>query len=168
MKTIIAAFLFAGSQTAAAAESPCMTRTEFNDMSLFVLPALLDGAAAKCQAYLPANAYLLTGGRTFASRLKVQSDARAEEAIAGFVKIGGSKLPEGVSGATLGSFIRDMARSEPFKKIGAGECATIDEASELLAPLPPENLANLVRLLITQSTKKDKNPPFRFCPTEAM
>lgn len=169
MKIVIGALLLAATQAATAAPAPpCMTKAEFTDMSLFVLPALLEGAADKCQALLPADAYLPTGGRALAARLSAESDTHADGAITAFAKFGDGKLPDGISSDTVGSFVRDMARTAPFKKMGAKDCAQIDEAAGLLAPLPPQNLASLVRLLLIASSKKDKRPPVRFCPTEAM
>ncbi|WP_243455670.1 hypothetical protein [Sphingosinicella sp. BN140058] len=169
MKIVIGAVLLAATQAATAAPAPpCMTKAEFTDLSLFVLPALLEGAANKCQALLPPDAYLPTGGRALAARLAAESDTHADGATTAFAKFGDGKLPDGISGDTVGRFVRDMARTAPFKQISARECAQIDEAAALLAPLPPQNLANLVRLILIASSKKDKNPPVRFCPTEAM
>ena len=168
MKILIGAVLLASTQAAAAAEPPCMTKAEFADMSLFVLPALLEGAAAKCQAFLPADAYLPTDGRVLAARLSAESDTHEKGAIAGFAKFGDGKLPEGISADTIGRLVRDMARTMPFKKLSAGDCANIDEAAALLAPLPPQNLANLLRVLATLGIKNDKQPPFRFCQADPL
>lgn len=163
MKLIFLAILLGSAQSVSAAE-PCLTRDEFNDMSLFMLPAVLDGAASKCQAFLPADAYLLNDGKARARQLASSGDDRKGRAIAAFAKIGGEKLPEGLSVDTLAGLVQDMAKADLFKRLTGPDCTKVNEVAELLAPLPSENLAGLIRLLIEFGGKGDKTPPFRFCP----
>lgn len=167
MKPIIVAALLTGAQAHAAAPPPCITYAEFNDMSRFMLPAVIEGAAAKCQASLPADAYLPNAGRALAARLSAASDVHKAGAIAAFARIGGGRMPEGLSLDTMAGLMRDMAKSELFKKVTAEDCVKINEAAELLAPLPPENIGGLLRLLVELGGKKGKAPPFRFCPAVA-
>jgi hypothetical protein len=163
MRLIFLAILLASAQSVSAAE-PCLTKDEFNDMSLFMLPAVLEGAASKCQAFLPNDSYLLNDGKARAEQLASAGETHKKGAIAAFAKMGGGKLPEGLSVDTLAGFVRDMAKADLFKKFTGADCAKVNEAAELLAPLPPENLSGLVRLLIEFGDKGDKAPPFRFCP----
>jgi hypothetical protein len=168
VKLLFLVTLLAGAQNAAAATPPpCLTREEFADMSMFMLPAVLEGVAARCQAFLPAQAYLLNRGKARAARLASDGEAHKEGAIAAFAKIGQGKMPEGLSADTMAGFVRDMAKAELFKKFTAADCAKADETAELLDPLPLENLAGLVRLLIEFGGKEGKGPPLRFCPAAA-
>ena len=165
MKLMIVAAMLSGVQPEMA-PPPCLTHAEFKDLALFVLPAALEGAATRCAASLPSGAYLLTRGRSLGVRLAGEGEARRQGAAAAFAKLGGGKLPEGLSSDTLTSLARDMVKSELFKKVSPNDCATINEVAELLAPLPPENLAGAVGLIARTATEKQSKASFRFCPAE--
>jgi len=168
LKSVIALALLANAALAEAAEPPCITQAEFRSVGLFLLPPLIEGAAGSCQAHLPANAYLLTGGRQLAASVARDGEAHRQAAIATLVRVGGGKIPEGVSGETMASLISDMARSELGKKMSAGDCREIDKAAELLAPLPPENLVGVIELLARLGMKNGKRSPFRFCDARTL
>jgi hypothetical protein len=160
---MLAAALFANAPNTVTAPA-CMTDSEFKDVALFILPGVVDGAVSRCEASLPRDAYLLNGGRRLGERLAGESDTHRPGAVAAIAKFGTGKIPEGVSNETFTSLVRDMAKTQLFKKIGADDCSRINEVAELLAPLPPENLIGVVALLARMGMAKDKTAPFRFCP----
>ena len=151
--------------SAKTAPLPCITDAEFRSVALFMLPSLVEGAANRCRQHLPADAYLLTGARRLADGIARDREAHLRAAAPALARVGGGKVPEGLSSETLAAMVSDMIRNEAFKKIGAQDCAHIDETAALLAPLPAENLVGLVALAARLGMKGERKPPFRFCAT---
>lgn len=163
MKLVLIALL-AAAAPARAAEQPCVTRAQLESLALFALPPVLDALAAKCGPSLPAQAYLLNGGRTLSQSLAGEAPAHWDGANAAMAVVAGD-MPTEVSAETMRGLIRDMASSE--LKLKPDECARIDRLGELLAPLPPRNLAGIVAMLAELGTQKDgkkKKPRPAICP----
>jgi hypothetical protein len=57
--------------------------------------------------------------------------------------------------------IGDLLRAEFLKKMTPADCARANEAAELLAPLPPENVGRLMALIL-ELAGDGKSP--RVCP----
>ncbi|TFI60287.1 hypothetical protein E2493_00820 [Sphingomonas parva] len=166
MKSIIALALVANATTAAAAEPPCVTDAEFKSMALFVLPSVVYGAADRCAAHLPSDAYLLNGARRMADGVARDRARHEPTAVAALARLSGTKLPKGVSGETLGSMLNDMLRAQLVTKVTPGDCSRIDEVASLLAPLPAENLVGLLGVLFREGMRRGKKPPFQICAAQ--
>ena len=152
-----------------AAQRPCVTHAQLEALALFALPPVLDAVAAKCGPSLPAQAYLLNGGRTLSQSLGAESAAHWAGASAAMQVVTG-ETPPGVSAETMRGLIRDMAASE--LKLKPEECVRIDHLGELLAPLPPANLAGVVAMLAelgiasdSKNSGKKKKPRPAICPS---
>lgn len=163
MKLALIALLVAA--PAQAAERPCVTHAQLEALTLFALPPVLEALATKCGPSLPAQAYLLNGGRALSQSLAADSAANWEGATAAMHVVAG-EMPAGVSQETMRGLIRDMTVSE--LKLKPQECARIDRLGELLAPLPPRNLARVVAMLaelgMNDGGKKKKKPRPSICP----
>ena len=149
---------------AQAAERPCVTRAQLEAMALFALPPMLEAMAAKCGPHLPAQAYLLNGGRTLSQSLAGESAAAWPEASLA-LRAMSDDMPTGLSAETMRGMVRDMATSEI--KLKPDECVRINHLGELLAPLPPRNLAGVVAMLAEvgmEGDKKKKKPRPAVCP----
>ena len=156
--------------TQVAPAPPCLDRTDVNEVTMFLLPIALDGLADKCRAALPANAYLLNGGRALSSRLATASGTHWQGAKAAFEKISGEKVPKGITQPTMTQLFREMAKGEFIDKLKPADCADVNETAELLAPLPPENIGGLLRLLIRVAAshpEPGKHDDIRICPNPA-
>ena len=135
----------------------CVPQAEVADMALYFLPPLYRTIADKCRATLPADAYLLTGATAYFDRIAAERDARWPGARRAFVKIiGTGELPKQVTDESLRSLSDVMLTAKLSADIKTEHCATIDEYAELLAPLPPENLAKLAALTMALATNDDK------------
>lgn len=167
MKRIIAALAMAGLGTSAGAVPPppaCLTRAQVSDVTLFALPSVLDALAAKCRPSLAANAYLLNGGHALSERLSASSAQHWQGALSAMQVFGDKKMPDGISADTARALVRDMMTSEMLKKVSPADCAKINEAAELLAPLPPENLGRLVAVFLSLAADGKKGGPPPLCP----
>jgi hypothetical protein len=148
----------------------CLDRTDVNEITYFLLPIGLDGLADKCRAALPANAFLLNGGHALSARLAAEGGTHSRGAMAALAKLSGDKMPASISQATITQLFREMMRGEFIDKLKPADCADINEAAELLAPLPPENIGGLVRLLIRfagSDRQTGKHEDIRICPSPA-
>lgn len=159
---LAAAALLALPQVAAAAEPPCLTPRELSSLSAFALPSVINGTAHTCSAVLPANAWLPRNGASLAERYSAARTNAWPEAKTAFIKISTAKNPET---ATIFQTLPDDSLRQiadaAFAGIVSGKvkpanCATIDRMAALLAPLPPENTAELISMLIGLATKGDK------------
>ncbi|HYJ83787.1 MAG TPA: hypothetical protein VEW26_13215, partial [Allosphingosinicella sp.] len=74
MKTVLIAALLAAAPSEQT-QRPCLTQAQVEAMTLFALPPLLEGAAKACAPALPANSYLMNGGKTLAQTLAAESSA---------------------------------------------------------------------------------------------
>lgn len=163
MKSVlIAALAFAPAQPA---PRPCVTQAQIENLTLFALPPLLEALATKCAPSLPADAYLLNGGRALSRDLEAGSDGRWAQASSAMTVVAGDKMPAGLSGRTARSMIQDVAVAELFAKIKPEECVQVDRVANLLSPLPPANLAGLVAAAAEMGLKGDKKGPV-ICPAQ--
>jgi hypothetical protein len=162
---LAAALLTPSTQTSS---PPCLGRAEVNEVTYFLLPIALDELADKCRPALPANAYLLNGGRALSTRLKADSGAHWAAAMQALAKVGGSPVPRGVTQETTTQLFREMARGEFLGKLKPENCRDVNEVTELMAPLPVENIGGLVALLIRLGTadsggQAPRNHDIRIC-----
>ncbi len=156
MKSVLIAALLAAAP-ADEARRPCLTQAQVEAMTLFALPPMLEGAAKACAPALPANSYLMNGGRGLAQTLGAESSthwAGASSAVAG---LGGKDFPAGLSETTARGLIHDLIMNGLSTAKGREQCERIDRAADLLSPLPPRNLAGLIVLGLEIATLEKIN-----------
>jgi hypothetical protein len=156
LKILLAAALLAAPPTPAprpAPPPPCFTRAEVTDLTLFLLPALLNGAAEQCRPSLPAGAYLLNGGRALSQRLMADT-SHGPGAVSAIRKIAGDSIPAALTPETLRGLAVDMLGKQLLASVKPADCGALNEAAELLAPLPPENIGGLIAVGIAFGASK--------------
>jgi hypothetical protein len=175
IKPAIAAALLLGPQVAVSAQAakPCVTRAEAADMTLFFLPTLVDRMAEKCRASLPRTSFLAGSGKAFGERVKREGGDRWPSVKSALLKIAGDQIPPALSDGTLRRMSEEIIGAELAKDLKIKDCAAIDEAFALLAPLPADNLGRLGALLIVmgekrQETRQNRDArPFTICPAQS-
>lgn len=137
-------------QTAA----PCLTPAEFSSLATYGLPSIIKGVSARCASSLGANGWLPRNGAQLASRYGQSKPSAWPAAKAAVFKMFG---PASGGKDQLGPF-RNMpdAQLQPIadgliegmmsQQVPLERCASIDRAISLLAPLPPQNTAELVAI----------------------
>ena len=154
MKSILIAALLAAAP-AEQAQRPCLTQAQIEAMTLFALPPLLEGAAKACAPALPANSYLMNGGRTLAQTLGAESSTHWASASPAVTMLGGKEFPAGLSETTARGLIHDLILNGLSTAKGREQCGRIDRAADLLSPLPPRNLAGLIVLGVEIATVEE-------------
>lgn len=143
----------------AQAQAPCLTPSEVSSLVSYAMPSVIEGTAKRCATALAPNAFLRTDGERLAARYSQRKDAAWPRAKAAFMKIGNSddsngaeffrNMPDKVQRDMLDVIIPGLVSQE----IGLDKCLDLDNFARLLAPLPPENTAELVGLVAGLASK---------------
>ena len=162
LKIVASAALLALPGAVHAAEPPCLTRAEFSGLAAYALPSVMRGANARCEPALGPGAYLSTKGDRLVERYEARKDANWPMAKAAFLKIDG-KGTDKTNGIL--KLLPDDTQQEMFdqilealvvQEIPTEQCGTIDEFARLLAPLPAQNMAELLTLIVALAGKPGK------------
>ncbi len=165
-KTIVALFtaVSVSASAAAAAKKDCVTEAEGAAIMAALMPDLITGLGDKCAAHLPSNAYLVQNGKALAERYKALADQRWPTAKLAFGRMAGSpemadKLPDEFFRPMLGSLVG----TELVKDISPSDCGGANRVLENLAPLPPENVANLIGAILVLAEKEGRSKGLAIC-----
>ena len=157
---------------AQAAETPCLTASEFTGVATYSLPSVITGTAARCSAALPANSYLRSNGTQLATRYAAAKPGAWPAAKAAFLRISATTdksandLIANLPDPSLQTMLDAVIEGAVSQQIPTERCATIDSLVRLLAPLPPANTAELIALAAGLGAKsgKAKAGGFSICP----
>ena len=128
----------------------------------YALPQLLSGIRATCGSALSASGFLARNGRDLEQRYAQGAEASwpaARDALLLFGDKGKSgmgdmlgKMPD----SALKPFVDATISSMVATKLKPAQCPDIERGIELLAPLPPENVAGLVGFIFEMKEREDK------------
>ncbi len=158
---------------AQAAEPPCLSSAEFTALSSYALPSIITGTTERCATTLPADAWLRRNGSQLAARYAVAKPAAWPTAKAAFLKLGGnstnaeaSNLLKSLPDSSLQPMLDALISGMVGQQLPAERCGVIDRLVRLLAPLPPENTAELIAVAagLGAKTGRAKVGSFSICP----
>ena len=157
-----AAILATAPGMARAAETPCLTSAEFTSLASYSLPSINSGTVQRCGPSLGAGAFLRSEGRSLATRYASQKAKNWPGAKAAFLKLSNSdkgdtgRMFKDMADAPLQNILDAMMEGMVSQQIPVERCGTIDRLVRLLAPLPPENTAELIALAVGLGAKGTK------------
>jgi len=157
-----AALLAALPGIARAAEPPCLSASEFSSLAGYALPNVISGTSQRCSATLSADAFLRKSGGSLATRYAERKQASWPGAKAAFLKLSAAKdddagrLLRSLPDPSLQQMIDAVMEGMVSQQIPVERCATIDRLVRLLAPLPPENTAELIALAVGLGARSGK------------
>ncbi len=149
----------------ASAQQSCLTKAEAHSLFGYALPQVISGTSKRCAQVLPSDSFLRSHGAELVTRYSAQKARYWPEAKAAFLKLGQSK------DAQVGQFARNLPDEslQPLvditveglvsQELPLKSCDKVDLALDLLSPLPPENTASLIALLIEATSKADDVAP---------
>ena len=151
-------------QTAAA---PCLSQTEVRALTAYALPSALTGLIDRCGPQLGAGGFMPTQGRALVARYAARKDAAWPLAKKAFFRLGGGKANDKAMMETMAAmpdsalqpFVEGMIGGMIGAKLKPGQCAIADTLMRLLAPLPPENTAELIGTILELAEADDKKAP---------
>lgn len=152
LKGTAVALLLAIPAVAQAAEPACLTAAEFTSLASYTMPSIISGTSQRCATTLGPDAYLRKNGSDLAARYAVRKPAHWPGAKSAFFKLSSTagsdaeKLLGGMPDASLQPMLDAMMEGMVAQQIPLERCGTIDRMVRLLAPLPPENSAELIAL----------------------
>ena len=157
--SLIAGMMLLGlSANAQAQARNCLTQAEASAMIGYALPDLLAGLKDKCRASLPASSFLIARSGEMESRYRAQSDSLWPQAKAAFSKmVGEDETLEKMPDSAVRPFLASAFATAITEDIDPADCPTVDGVVEMLSPLPPQNLARLIGIIIA-ADGKDSDP----------
>lgn len=153
-----------------ASAQECLQPAEAQALMQFAMPDLLDGVIKQCQPHLAPSGFATKSGATMVARYRNGSDSKWPLAKTAFFKIAGKDSSvlamKAMPDTVLKGLITFGITAKATNEIGSDECGTFERLIEVLSPLPPENTALLVTLLLELGAQKgDKSKAdLRICP----
>ena len=157
--TLAAAALVSLPGMTQAAEPPCLTAGEFSALATYALPGVISDATRRCAASLPATAFLPGNGEALARRYGEAAPRAWPAAKLAFLKLSAGAGPDavamlsGMPDDSLQQLVGTLATQFAGQKLPTERCDTIDAATRILAPLPPENIGQLLALVVSRVGK---------------
>lgn len=158
----ICATLLATAPGIAQAAQPCLTPAEASSLAAYALPAAISGTTKRCAPALSAKAFLPKGGAQLAARYSARKAQNWPGAKAAFFKIGGdgkdegAKMLAGLPDPTLQQMLDAIIEGMVAQEIPTAKCGEIDRIVGLLAPLPAQNTAELIAMVMGLAGKSGK------------
>lgn len=158
--SIAAIAAFATPAAAIAQQASCVSRAESQAVTANLLPPLLLSAATRCAPRLGSGSYLAANADRLAQRLTPLADRSLPVTVCAFERIGKNPLPDNPALLELG---RNVIANGITKDLDVKSCDVIDRLTRELAPLPPENFANVFALFLEAGINGNAKPPLKVC-----
>ncbi|MDQ0565196.1 hypothetical protein [Qipengyuania citrea] len=151
----LAAFGLLAAQPALAQR--CIAPQDVTDTGIYAVPILAEGFRASCTPYLAEDGFFATRGEAFvAPYASIQSD-RWPGAFRTFMALANGREDDGTA-----AMLSDLPPETLRPIVDAFLAQKIEQAMELLAPLPPENFGGLLTFILDVTDVKEPG----ICPAE--
>ena len=155
---------------AAAAQGQCLSPPEVRALTTFAMPSVLGGLIDHCAPQVGASGFMTTQGQTLVASYAARKDAAWPTARKAFFRLAGTRkdtsdttdLMAKMPDAALQPFVEGMIGGMIGAKLKPGQCVIADKLMRLLAPLPPENTAELLGTIFELADRDDKTGPGGF------
>ena len=150
---------------AAAAANACLTPFEAQALVRVALPDVIGGVADKCKGSLSGTSFILQSAPGLIARYRTSADAAWPAVKPGISKIAGDQaafltsLPDDAIKPLLSALIA----GEIGKGIKPEQCEKIDSLMAAVAPLPAENMADILVAIVGLAAKEGKASKLTIC-----
>ena len=157
----------AGAQAAAKA-TPCLTEPEVRALATFAMPSALDGLIKNCSTHVGNTGFMTRSGAALVAGYAANKNAAWPMARKAFFRLGSDRDKESVEmiarlpDEALQPFVEGMIGGMIGSKIKPEQCRVADKMMRLLAPLPPQNMVELLGTVIELATAGKKAAPGGF------
>jgi hypothetical protein len=140
----------------------CLTRTELQAVTTWLVPDAVEGLARHCRGSLSRQSFLTTSGPALADRYRSETGPAADAARQALRRVAGDSPLSVFGDAFTGALIVEGA----LDRMDIRDCATADRLVALLSPLPAASLGEVTALLAAEGLRKanDRKLPIRICP----
>lgn len=127
-----------------------LSEAQMTALARFAMPTAFRGVQQRCVNILPSNAYIYARGDALTGRLQAASAGQftqARQALMSFLPPEQAPMAEVLAQLppeSLEPLMREMIAAKIVSDVDSQRCSQINRALELLDPLPPENLAELL------------------------
>lgn len=149
--------------SAIAQEQRCIAREDSQAVVANLLPSLLNSAANKCGPQVQ-NSYLASNAGALSQRLTPLSERSWPQARTTLEYVMNTEFPEN---AEILQFGRQALADGITKDLDRSACEAVDRLTEQLAPLPPENFANIFALFLEMGLNGNKESDLKICSAPA-
>jgi hypothetical protein len=170
MSAALALFAITGSAGAQTAErgKPCLTREEASAIMFVLAPEAIRAAGTACAQTLPATALLRQTAGPFLDSFQAESDRAWPIAKSGLAKLSSGGDLAGLDSELMKPLLSTLIVPMIAKEIKPQDCGKIDHIVNQLAPLPPQNLVELIVSVLEMTgdsrASKGKKNDFPICP----
>jgi hypothetical protein len=159
-------------QSIAQKASECLSPAEAQSLLVVALPDIVSAVTDKCKAVVGPKAYLARSGADLVARYRASGSESWPAARKAISKMVGAeaKLLEALPDEAMRGFFSAGVTTAVAGDIKPETCGDIDRGISALAPLPPENIASLIGLILEMdSRRKSKDGakakgPLNICP----
>lgn len=146
---------------AQSAQTACISPKQAEALMGYALPSVISGTSKRCAGALSQQSFLKANGAALASRYAERKNANWPAAKDAFLTLSNgkddaSKVLRQLPDSSLREMIDVILEGMIAQEIPVSDCGKIDSFVRLLAPLPPENTAEL--LALTMSTVGGSKP----------
>jgi hypothetical protein len=150
----------------AAFAQQCIAPEDLTDAGIYAIPVIAEGFAASCTPYLESDGFFASRGEEFVAPYAAMQTESWPGTLRVFMSFATSAQEDGtaserseVFGSMPPEALRPFVDAFLAQKIGEeikpDDCAKIERAMELLAPLPPENFGGLLTFVLDISKVRD-------------
>jgi hypothetical protein len=162
-------------QAVAQKASECLSPVEAQSLLVVALPDIVSAISDKCKTVVGPKAYLTRSGADLVARYRASGTESWPAARKAISKMVGAeaKLLEALPDEAMRGFFSAGVTAAVAGDIKPDTCGDIDRGISALAPLPPENIASLIGLILEmESRRKSKDGakakgPLNICPAAA-
>jgi hypothetical protein len=144
-------------QPLSAQTRPQMSEAEVSAVALYAMPHAFRALQTRCTAQLPADAYMRANGGELGSRLDRASRGRFPAARAALTRLVTSENPQMATliqqlpAENVEPLARELIAGKVQSEVDLADCGKFDRILSLLDPLPPENLAALMGVMVLET-----------------
>jgi hypothetical protein len=152
----------------AAAQQACVQAEDLSDTITYAMPAVFGAVQAPCSAIFAENEFMTNEAGAFVDQFRSIGDAAwpgtlrllkvfmtsGENAGDGMAEAV-AQMPDDALRPLVDVILTQMVEERLTTDMKVSTCSDIAEAMELLAPLPPENIAGLAAFLARQADLKN-------------
>ncbi len=143
---------------------PCISPDQNEAVTAYVMPALATEMARKCAPSLAANAYLTANAQRLSRAWQPAADRAWPTARTVVAKLAGIPLAPGSGGDGFAKMVLAPALAGKIAfEMDAQACAVTDRLLQQLEPLPAQNLAAVLALVLEVGSQQQTQLPFRVC-----
>ena len=153
---------------AATPDATCLSEAEVRALAAFAMPSALDGLIKNCSTHVGDSSFMVRSGSSLVAGYAANKNAAWPLARKAFFRLVGdkdkdsaemvAKLPD----SALQPFVEGMIGGMVGAKLKPEQCRLADKMMRLLAPLPPENMVELLGTVVELATADKKAGPGGF------